>query len=524
MTDDISKTLGGRLSRSAGALIAVSALTKPVSFLREATVAALFGTSGLRDAFLVAWTIPNLASLLVTEGLSQVLISIMMGYVGTGRRREAWRMVSTLLNLLALAMIALSLLMMVAAPLFVAFLAPSFTAEAQALAVGLARLMAFCILFMGIANLLTGVLNVQQRFVWPALAPLILSLVTIAVMLLGWRRLGIYSLALGTLLGTLGMVLWQVPAALRAGASYLPVLDLEQDGVRQFGRLAGPLLLGTIIMYAPGIIDRMVASGLAEGSLSALDYAGRIMQLVFSLFIPSLITPLFPSLSLYAADGDRARFRHGLVTGIKAVEAIALPVAAGLMALSQPIVRLLYQRGEFDVASTALTASALALYAPGFALAAWWVLFQAFFAQQDMRSRVQIALVMAVTNGALDVLFGRLLGAQGLALASSAGAAAALVSGAWLLQRKSGEALWRDRALLIFLAKVVLAAMLAGLAGRALYGLAEQAAAPTGFVAQALVLAVAGGAAALIYAGALWLLRVRELGLLLRQARRDRHE
>jgi putative peptidoglycan lipid II flippase len=509
----------GRIARSAGALVFVSALTKPVNFLREAIVAALFGTSAARDAFLVAWTIPNLASLLVTEGLSQVLIAIVIGDLGKGRQQEAWRTVSTLLNLLSLAMIALSLGLIVAAPALVAFLAPSFGAEARALAIDLSRVMAFCVLFLGLANLFTGVLNAQQRFVWPALAPIVLSGTAIVVMLLGWRALGVYSLALGMLVGTLGMVLWQVPAALRAGARYTPCLDLRQEGVQQFARLAGPLLLGTVIYSIPGIVDRMVASGLPVGSLSALDYAGRVMQLVFSLFVPTLLMPLFPTLSLFAAKGDQMRFRRGLVFGIQAVEAIALPITVWLVVLAQPIVRLVYQRGEFTAVSTALTAGALTFYAPGFALASWWVLFQAFYARQDTMSRVQMTSVMTLVNATLDVLLGWLIGVRGLALASSLGVLAGLVYGLWLFHRKTGEALWRECGLIAFLGKVALAAALSGLVAWAIYSPLAGRWGVAGLMAQVLTLAIAGGGATAAYAGLLWLFRVHEVAHLWRRIR-----
>jgi len=509
----------GRIARSAGVLVFISALTKPVNFLREAIVAALFGTSAARDAFLVAWTIPNLASLLVTEGLSQVLIAIVMGDLGKGRQREAWRTVSTLLNLLSLAMIALSLVLIVAAPALVTFLAPSFGAEARALATDLSRVMAFCVLFLGLANLFAGVLNAQQRFVWPALAPIILSGTAIAVMLLGWRTLGIYSLALGMLVGTLGMVLWQVPAALRAGARYTPCLDLRQEGVQQFARLAGPLLLGTAILSVPSIVDRIVASGLPEGSLSALDYAGRVMQLVFSLFMPTMFTPLFPMLSLFVSQGDQMRFRQGVVAGIQAVEAIALPIAVWLIVLAGPLVRLLYQRGEFTVISTNLTAGALAFYALGFAFVAQWVLFQVFYARQDTAARVQMAVAITLVNATLDVILGRLMGVNGLALASSLGTLAGLVYGLWLFHRKTGEALWQEPGLVAFLGKVVLAAVLSGLTALAIYSPLAGRWDVASFVAQTMALAVAGGGAAVVYIGLLWLFRVREVAHLLRWIR-----
>lgn len=522
MSQESAEVLGppaGHIARSAGVLVFISALTKPVNFLREAIVAALFGTSAARDAFLVAWTIPNLASLLVTEGLSQVLIAIVMGDLGKGRQQEAWRTVSTLLNLLSLAMIALSLVLIVAAPVLVAFLAPNFSAEARSLAIDLSRVMAFCVLFLGLANLFTGVLNAQQRFVWPALTPVVLSGMAIVVMLLGWRALGIYSLALGMLAGTLGMMLWQVPVALRAGASYTPCLDLRQEGVQQFGRLAGPLLLGTAILSVPGIVDRIVASGLPVGSLSALDYAGRVMQLVFTLFVPALLTPLFPTLSLYVAQGDQARFRLGVVAGIQAVEALALPIAVWLIVLAEPLVRLLYQRGEFTTASTAVTAGALTFYAPGFALAAWWVLFQAFYARQDTIARVQVATVMALVNAILDVLLGWVMGAKGLALASSLGVLAGLVYGLWLFRRKTGQALWQDPGLAIFIGKVALAAGLSGLVAWAIYSSLAGRWGAGGLATQAVTLAIAGGGAAAAYAALLWLFRVHEMTHLWRRVR-----
>ena len=495
-----------RVGRSAGALMLVSALTKPVSFLREAIAAALFGTSVERDAFLVAWTLPNLIGSLVTEGLAAVLVPLMVGYLAEGRKDEMERAATNLFNALALALAGLSLFIALASPLLVSCLAPGLTPQARALAAGLARPMALCVLFMGLAAFLNGLLNAQGSFVLPALTTIVLNLVVIGAMLVGRS---IWSLAWGMAAGTAGMALWQLPPLWRRGWRYRLHLEPGHEALGRFGRLAGPLFVGTAVMNLSILVDRMVASALPTGSIAALDYASRLIQLAFTLFVPTVVTPFLPLWSLASARGDRSGFARSVMEGVRAVEFLVIPAALWLALLGEPTVALLFERGAFDQTSTGLTAQALAFYAPGLALAAYWVLFHAFYTMQDTATRLRIGGAMVATNGLLDVLLAGPLGVRGIALANSAGMLVGLVMGAVFLSRKTGYRLWRDEETLSFVGRAFLASLVAVTSSRLCFLLLQGDGGPASLGQRLVTLGGAGMAMAVVYLATSWLLGLR---------------
>lgn len=500
---------GRQVARTASLLAALSLLSKPVNFLKDIVVAALFGTTAAKDAFLVAWVLPDLISSLVTEGLSGVLVPIFSEFLGKGDEKQAWRVASSIANAILLLLSLAALIVAVGAPWIVPLLAPAFPAETRTLAIRLTRLMAIGMVFMGIQGLLSSVLNSYQRFVAPALVPLAFNSGTIIILLLTAHTMGIDSLALATVAGTLCMLLIQLPRLPRGHIQYHLGIDTRLEGTQRFGRLMGPLMLGTLILSATSIANRIFGSFLPEGSLSALDFALRTTGPAY-IIAPALATVLLPTLSRQAILGQWQDFRDRLLVAVKMHILVSLPASVILILLSEPVVRLLFQRGAFDARSTSLTAGALAWYSLGLVACGLYVLLiNAFYALQNTIIRVQAGSLVVAAYIAANLVLIPFMGINGIALAYSLAFAAACV---FLLARLGRRLQWHvEREAAGFCGRIALATMIMGLVVVVL----RHSLGPDVWQGRLIVvlggLLAAGTAGALTYGAALWLLGVTEI-------------
>jgi putative peptidoglycan lipid II flippase len=509
---------GRQVARTAGLLAMLSLLSKPVNFIRDIAVAAIFGTSAAKDAFLVAWALPDLLSGMVTEGLSGVLVPMFSEFVGKGDEKRAWRIASSITNVIVIALCLATVVVALAAPLLIALLAPAFPPATQALAVRLTRLMAISMVFLGLQGLISSVLNAHQRFIAPALLPVTFNLVVTGFVLATSGRLGIDSLALAMVVGTLCTILVQLPRLPWHRLRYTPTIGVHDEDTRRFGRLIGPLLLGTLILSSTSIINRIFGSFLPAGSLAALDFALRTTGPAY-VIAPALSTVLLPTLARQASLGQWQDFQARLSLGVRMLLLVTLPAAAGFILLSESIVRLLFQRGAFDAQSTALTAAALRWYSLGLvSYALYYLLINTFYALQNTVIRIHAGLALVGTYIMANVL---LLGVMGMnAIALSYGLAHT-VACVLLLARLGKRLQWHvEREVAGFALRllaavavmcVAIAALRVGLgAGTWTGGFLTVATATLGTMAVAVA----------AYAATLWLLGVSEMRTLLDIVRR----
>jgi putative peptidoglycan lipid II flippase len=500
---------GRQVARTASLLALLSLLSKPVNFLRDIVVAAIFGTSAAKDAFLVAWALPDLFAGLVTEGLSGVLVPIFSEFVSKGDEKRAWRIASSITNAIIVILSLAAIVVVIAAPLLVKLLAPAFPPDTQALAVRLTRLMAISMVFMGLQGLISSVLNAHQRFVAPALVPVALNLSVTAFVWVTADRLGIDSLALAMVVGTLVTIFVQLPRLPWDRLRYTLTIDIHDEGTRRFARLVGPLLLGTLILSSTSIINRIFGSFLPAGSLAALDFALRTTGPAY-VIAPALATVLLPTLSRQASLGQWDDFHARLTLGVKMLLLVMLPAAAGFILLSVPIVRLLFQRGAFDAQSTAMTAAALSWYALGLvSYALYYLLINTFYALQNTVIRIQAGLVLVATYIAANVVLIGVMGMNAIALSYGLAHTVACV----LLLARLGQRLgWHVERDLLGFALRLLAAV--GVMSAALLGMRLALGAQVwtgGFLPAAAATLAAIVVAVAVYAAALWLLGVTEV-------------
>lgn len=422
------ETKQASVARSAGIVSIAVMFSRVLGLVRETIFARYFGAGFLYDAFIVGFRIPNLLRDLFAEGaLSAAFVKVFTDYQLKSSEKDAWRLASLIFNGLAVVLSIICIAGIFLSPVFVKIITYNYLGdpnhyyppEKAALATTLMQIMFPFILLVALAALAMGVLNTKGRFGIPASASTAFNVVSIvfglglAFWLSGgqWERSvdkiavpsdaaqwAIIGMSIGTLLGGAAQLLLQVPSLFKVGFRFSLRLSFRDEGVRRVMRLMGPAIIGTGAIQIKVLVDTIVASGI-DGGASWLSYAFRLMQFPIGVFGVAIGTAAIPTLSRLASEENAVKFRSTLSDAIKLVFLLAVPSACGLIVLGQPIISLIYERGEFTALDTNMTAWALTAYSVGLAAyAAIKVLSPAFYALDDAKTPMYISLASILVH------------------------------------------------------------------------------------------------------------------------------
>lgn len=407
------------LIRATLVIIIMNLASKVLGFVRETVIAREFGATYLTDAYNAAYTIPYFLQMVLGMALVTSIVPVVTKYLLKDQADEAWRIASITLNWTVLLMAVLAVLGMLGAETVVRLITPGFSSTTAELTTQLTIIMFPSIAFMGAGMLITGILNARKLFAVAAFAPGFSNLIIIlSVLFLG--QYGVRYLAIGTLVSMAGALVIQLPVLRQAKFRYFWDWKISHPEVRSIFANLLPIFLGTAVNQIYLAINRYFASGLSEGSISALNYAGKLMNLPLGVFVLAVSSAIFPTLSEHAVKEDKRALGFTLVRGLKLVLLVTLPAAAGLIALDAPIVRLLFERGAFDAVATAMTADALLYFAVGmFAMAVNMVLTRAYYAVRDVRTPLYIGFASIIVNILASIFLVGSMEHSGLALANS---------------------------------------------------------------------------------------------------------
>jgi putative peptidoglycan lipid II flippase len=435
------------LFKSASLVSLLTLASRITGLVRELLIASTFGASALTDAFNVAFRIPNLLRRLFAEGaFSQAFVPVLAASRAKDGDDATRLLIDQVATVLACALTATCVVGVAAAPALVWAMAAGLQQNPQGfeVAVVMTRWMFPYIAFMSLVALAAGILNTWKRFAVPAATPVLLNVSMIAAA--GWgapwfESLGvqpIYALAGGVLLGGVLQLGVQLPALHRLGL--LPHVRFgwaglkaawAHPGTQRILTLMVPALLGVSVAQISLLINTQIASHLSTGSVSWLTYADRLMEFPTALLGVALGVVLLPQLSAAKASGDADRYSELLDWGLRWVVLLAVPCAVALLTFAQPLVAVLYHYGAFSVADVQKTSVALMGYGVGLlGLIAIKVLAPGFYASQDIRTPVKIAVVVLVCTQLFNWLLVPVLAHAGLALSIGLGA---LLNATWLL-------------------------------------------------------------------------------------------
>lgn len=497
-------------------------LSRVLGLIRDIIILHQFGTGYEIDAFRASFGVLDLIYLVVAGGaLGSAFIPVFSEFLTKQQLDQAWRLANTLLNWVLIGLVvACSLIALFAEPLVALTVGSGFDEEKRALTVFILRLLLIQPALLGLGGLAKATLESFDRFTLPAVGSNLYNFGIIGGALVA-HWFGIYGLVGGVIVGALLFVLIQVPGLLKVGWRYAPSLAIGTPGLGQVGRLLGPRLFGQSAWQIGLVATASFASQLGDGAVTANASALQLMMLPHGLIALSLGTVIFPQLARLYAAGDTAGLQTTVLGAVRQVLFVALPASAILGVLSLPIVRVLFERGQFNADSSMMTSEALTSYAVGLAaFAAAEILVRCFYAMQDTRTPVKIGIVTVALNIGLGWTALRVgAGLRGLALGFSiANTLEMLLLLAYLRPRLGGlnVSFWRSVGVML-LDTVLVAVVLFGLQEVSVEWLPSLQAGDTtyswtsDFVPLVAWLAVASGVAMMAYMALASVLRLEEL-------------
>jgi len=431
------------LLRAAASVSGMTLLSRITGFVRDTLLAIFFGAGMAMDAFVVAFRIPNLLRRLFAEGAFTQAFVPVLGEFRNRRGEAATRdLAGKVLGALGVALFIATLIGVVAAPLIVYLSAGGFAKDPDkfALTVTLLRICFPYILFVSLVSFSAGLLNTYGAFKAPAFTPVLLNLSFIAFALLVAPRLEqpVLALAWAVFFGGLAQLVFQIPFLKRIGMLTMPKWDPRDEAVIRILKLMAPAALGVSVAQVSLLINTQIASWLGDGRMSWLYFADRLMEFPSALLGVALGTVLLPALVRHHSTDDAQSYSRLLDWGLRVTLLLAAPAALALALLAVPLVATLFWHGEFLRHDVLMTRNALMAYAVGLVgIILVKVLAPGFYAKQNVRTPVRVAIVTLVVTQLLNAAFVPWLDHAGLALAISVGACFNAFW-LWILMRRSG--------------------------------------------------------------------------------------
>lgn len=419
MSEDIQVT------KETGIICGLTLLSRTFGFLRDAAMAWFFGAGYVSDVFFVAFRMPNMMRRLFSEGtLNLAFIPVFIDYLLNKGKAEAFLLARSAFSSLFFILTGIVLPGIVFAPVWIRVIAPGFMAspEKLSLAVFLARIMFPFIIFIGLSALTMGILNTMGHFAAPSLGPFAVNISIICSIFFISPNLKqpVTGLAVGVLVGGFLQLFLQLPFLIKKGIRFWQYSQPFHPGLRRVGLLTIPSAIGASVYQLSLIIDTLTASFLHEGAISHLYYADRLVQFPMGIFAIAVAIAALPHLAKAAAMKDYPGLIQSFMFSTKLVIFIIFPAMMGLIILREPIVSLLFHRGEFDLCSVRLTAAALLYYGVGlWAFSGVRITVSTFFAMQDTGTPFRIAIILLIIKGFMALVLVAPFGFRGLALSTS---------------------------------------------------------------------------------------------------------
>ncbi len=436
-----------RLLVKSTSILAFGTLSSRIlGFLRNIVLAQLFGTAMRADVFFLALRIPNLFRDLVGEGAANAaVVPVLSEYQIKNNTKDFWQLVNVISLWALIILSVLTILGMIFTPFIVRLMAPGFAVDPMKvkLAVDLTRLMFPYLIFIGLTAHSMAVLYTFRSFTSAAFSPCLFNVAVIAAAFLSQRFLSepTYGLAGGVLVGGILQLAVQIPPMFKRGMAWQST-SLFHPGAKRCGRLLLPRLFGSGVYQLNLVVDTICASLsniVGPGGISAIFYSNQLIQLPLGVFGFARATAALPTLSTMVAQNEMEKFKQTVVFSLENIFFIMLPVSVMFVLFSEPLVRVLFERGEFDAYSTSITSLSLMFFSFGlFSFGGSKILTTAFYALQDTRTPVKVAAGILVLNAVLNVLLMRPLAIGGIALASSISAVVGFFVLINLLEKRVG--------------------------------------------------------------------------------------
>jgi putative peptidoglycan lipid II flippase len=432
----------GRIARSTAFFSIATAASRVAGLAREVVAAGYYGISGPMSAFTIAFQVPNLIRALFADAaLQPAFVPVFTELIGKKAYKEAFRLASTMLLLVTMVLGAITALFVLLAPVIMPVFAPGFEGEVLDLTVALSQVLFPILVLLGVSGVVVGILNSYDRFGAFAISPLfwnlsiILVLVVLEPLFEGQDR--IYAYAIGILVGTLVQLLIPAWDLRNTPYRFSWSFDWRHPGVRRVLLLMLPVTISLGLINFNLLINSFFGSLVSDQAPAAIDKAFRIYQLPQGIFSVAIATVLFPTLARFANAGEIGNLRATMANGMRQILFVLVPAAAAILALSDPMIRLVYQRGAFDSAETAVVATALFWFAFSLPTNGLYLLqTRTFFSLQKPWQATALATIDLVVSALAALALYEPFGVGGIVAGTGIGTTATVVAQAVILRRE----------------------------------------------------------------------------------------
>ncbi|MFA5052388.1 MAG: murein biosynthesis integral membrane protein MurJ [Patescibacteria group bacterium] len=449
-------------------IIALASITSRVfGLVRDRLLASHFGAGNDLDIYYAAFRIPDLIfNVLILGALSAAFIPVFVEYLQRAKehpeqKAEAWALVNSLLNILLIGLVVFGIVFYIFAPVIMPLIAPGFSQDKQVATVHLTRIMLVAIIFFGVSNIFTGILNSFKRYIAFAMAPIMYNIGIIIGIIWLVPRYGLVGLAYGVVLGAAMHMLVQLPGVMRVGYRYAFMANWRHSGVRLIGKLMLPRTFGLAVAQVDQLVSLIIGSTLVVGSVAVFNFANNLQNFPINVFGVSIAVASFPYFSEASAQKNVGLFVQYFSKNFRRILFVVIPVSVLFILLRAQFVRVVLGTGAFDWDDTRLTAQTLGFFSLSlFAQSLVPLLARSFYAWHDTKTPVKVAVISLVADIVGAVILSRFMGVEGLALAFSIASFINMILLYLLLRKKLGQL--DDHAIFLSIIKIVFISLIMG--------------------------------------------------------------
>lgn len=455
------------MKKTALSLMFLTVLTKIIGFARDITLSYFYGTSSISDAYLISLTIPTVVFGFIGTGIATGYIPMYSKINNLEGSNESNKYTNNLINILMLICTLFFLFGVIFAAPIVKLFAAGFEGETLYLAIKFTKVSLVSIYFTGLISIFSGFLQIKGNYTIPGLIGLPMNAITIIAIILSSKG-NVMLLIIGTVIATASQLLLLLPFVYKKGYRYDRVFDFKDKNIRTMLYIALPVIIGVSANQINVLVDRTIASSIATGGITALNYANRINGFVQGIFVLSITTALYPMISKMVVENNIIGVKKSLSKAITGINLLVIPATVGTIIFSGPIVILLFGRGKFDEQAIIMTSSALIYYSIGmigFGLRE--ILSRVFYSLQDTKTLAKNAIIVVVLNIILNITLSKFMGISGLALATSISAIFGTILLFKSLRSKIGS--FGMKNLIISFIKIIVSSLLMSLLAKFIY-------------------------------------------------------
>jgi putative peptidoglycan lipid II flippase len=407
------------MKKTAILIMVVTVIAKTFGFARDITLSYFYGATNISDAYIISTTIPILIFAFIGTGILTGYIPMYSNIQQNFGENEGNKFTNNLMNILIVMSSIIIVLGISFTEQIVKIFATGFEGNTLAMAVQFTKISLFSMLFSGLVYIFSGFLQIKGNYIVPAIVSLPMNIIIIFSIFVSTKTNTLVIL-IGSVIAIASQLALIVPFAYKKGYRYKYSLDIKDEHIKKMAYIALPIIVGVSVDQINILIDRTLASQIAIGGISALNYANRLILFIQGIFVLAITTAMYPLISKMALNNNIKGLKKSIMEAITAVNILIIPVTLGALLFAEPVVVLLFGRGAFDSQAILLTTSALFFYSIGmigFGLRE--VLSRAFYSMQDTKTPVMNAAIGMVLNIILNIILSRYLGIGGLALATS---------------------------------------------------------------------------------------------------------